>query len=76
MPHLRLSFDLRRPEFVTATAAELAAAMLEICEWADGLGFDLMPSPLIASAAVASRTSRMRFATNRARSAIRPTPAR
>jgi alkanesulfonate monooxygenase SsuD/methylene tetrahydromethanopterin reductase-like flavin-dependent oxidoreductase (luciferase family) len=74
VPHLRLSFDLRRPDFVTACAADLAAAMLDICQWADGLGFDLayfaehhsaedgyLPSPLIASAAAAGRTSRMRL---------------
>jgi len=74
MPRLRLSFDLRRPEFTKATNAELAAAMLDICEWADGVGFDLvyfgehhcaddgyLPSPLVASAAVAGRTSRIRF---------------
>ena len=74
MPHLRLSFDLRRPEFVTASAAELAATMLDICSWADGLGFDLtyfaehhgaedgyLPSPLIALAAAAGRTSRMKL---------------
>ncbi|MFI5953156.1 LLM class flavin-dependent oxidoreductase [Cryptosporangium sp. NPDC051539] len=74
MPRLRLSFDLRRPDFVTATSAELAATMLDICEWADRLGFDMtyfgehhgaddhyLPSPLLASAAAAGRTSRMRF---------------
>src|SRR5207245_985661 len=66
IPRLRLSFDRRRPAFVTATAAELATAMLDICAWADGLGFDLvyfaehhgaedgyLPSPVIASAAAA-----------------------
>lgn len=74
MPRLRLSFDLRRPEFTRATKVELAAAMLDMCEWADDLGFDLvyfgehhgaedgyLPSPLIASAAVAGRTSRLRM---------------
>ncbi len=74
MPRLRLSFDLRRPHFATASAAELAATMLDICAWADDLGFDLvyfgehhgaedgyLPSPLTASAAVAGRTSRIRF---------------
>ncbi|WP_322753093.1 LLM class flavin-dependent oxidoreductase [Frankia sp. Cas3] len=74
MPRLRLSFDLRRPDFATASPADLAATMLDICEWADRLGFDLvyfgehhgaedgyLPSPLIASAAAAGRTARMRF---------------
>ena len=48
--------------------------MLDICEWADGLGFDLvyfgehhgaedgyLPSPLVAAAAAAGRTSRTRL---------------
>ncbi|SNQ49328.1 Luciferase family protein [Frankia canadensis] len=74
MPRLRLSFDLRRPDFVTASSSELAATMLDICEWADRIGFDLvyfgehhcssdgyLPSPVVASAAVAGRTSRIRF---------------
>jgi len=74
VPHLRLSFDLRRPAFATATSAELAATMLDICGWADRLGFDLvyfgehhgaddgyLPSPLAASAVAAGRTSRIRF---------------
>jgi alkanesulfonate monooxygenase SsuD/methylene tetrahydromethanopterin reductase-like flavin-dependent oxidoreductase (luciferase family) len=74
MPRLRLSFDLRRPTFAAASARDLAAAMLDICGWADRLGFDLayfgehhgaedgyLPSPLIASAAAAGRTSRLRF---------------
>jgi alkanesulfonate monooxygenase SsuD/methylene tetrahydromethanopterin reductase-like flavin-dependent oxidoreductase (luciferase family) len=74
MPRLRLSFDLRRPEFVRASKVEMASAMLDMCAWADDLGFDLvyfgehhssedgyLPSPLIASAAVAGRTSRLRM---------------
>lgn len=74
MPHLRLSFDLRRPEFTKATAAELAAEMLRICEWADDVGFDLvyfgehhaardgyLPSPTVAAAAVASRTAHLKL---------------
>lgn len=74
MPRLRLSFDLRRPAFAKASHADLAGTMLDICEWADRLGFDLvyfgehhaaedgyLPSPLAASAAVAGRTRRIRF---------------
>jgi alkanesulfonate monooxygenase SsuD/methylene tetrahydromethanopterin reductase-like flavin-dependent oxidoreductase (luciferase family) len=74
MPRLRLSFDLRRPDFTKATAAELAAEMLRICEWADGLGFDLvyfgehhaapdgyLPSPTVAAAAVAGRTAHLQL---------------
>ena len=74
MPRIRLSFDLRRPEFVHASKVEMASAMLDMCAWADDLGFDLvyfgehhssedgyLPSPLIASAAVAGRTSRLRM---------------
>ncbi|MEU1994114.1 LLM class flavin-dependent oxidoreductase [Nocardia gamkensis] len=74
MPRLRLSFDLRRPEFTKAKASELAASMLDICGWADTAGFDLvyfgehhtspdgyLPSPLVAAAAVAGRTSRMKL---------------
>lgn len=74
MPRLRLSFDLRRPDFVKATSAELAATMLDIVEWADRVGFDMayfgehhasedhyLPSPVVASSAAAGRTSRIRF---------------
>jgi alkanesulfonate monooxygenase SsuD/methylene tetrahydromethanopterin reductase-like flavin-dependent oxidoreductase (luciferase family) len=74
MLRLRLSFDMRRPEFTTASASELFTTMLDICGWADRLGFDLvyfgehhgaddgfLPSPLAACAAAAGRTSRMRF---------------
>jgi alkanesulfonate monooxygenase SsuD/methylene tetrahydromethanopterin reductase-like flavin-dependent oxidoreductase (luciferase family) len=74
MPRLRLSFDLRRPEFVKASKADMASAMLDMCAWADGNGFDLvyfgehhgasdgyLPSPIVASAAVAGRTSKLRM---------------
>ncbi|MCX0272788.1 LLM class flavin-dependent oxidoreductase [Nocardia zapadnayensis] len=74
MPHLRLSFDLRRPSFASATSAQLAETVLDICSWADRLGFDLtyfgehhgaadgyLPSPLVASGVAAGRTSRMKF---------------
>lgn len=59
---------------IGAPHADLHAAMLDQCEWADNLGFDYvwlsehhgsedgyMPSPLIAAAAIAARTSRIRI---------------
>ncbi|WP_375486560.1 LLM class flavin-dependent oxidoreductase [uncultured Mycobacterium sp.] len=65
---------MRRPLFATTASAELATSMLDICQWADRLGFDLvyfgehhaaddgyLLSPLVASAAAAGRTSRMRL---------------
>jgi hypothetical protein len=57
-----------------APQVELHQAMLEQCEWADRLGFDYvhlsehhgaedgyMPSPLVAAAAIAARTSKLRL---------------
>src|SRR5690242_6051400 len=74
VPRLRLSFDISRPTFATASSADLAPAMLDICEWADHLGFELdyfcehhgaqdgyLPSSLAASAAAAGRTRNLRF---------------
>ena len=62
---LQLAFELRSPG-CGAPHRELYAAMLDICAWADELGFDVVnfgehhgadsgynPSPLIACAAVA-----------------------
>jgi alkanesulfonate monooxygenase SsuD/methylene tetrahydromethanopterin reductase-like flavin-dependent oxidoreductase (luciferase family) len=66
-----LRYDLRAPAF-GASAAELYAAALEQCAWADALGFDAvhvgehhgsedgyLPSSLVFCAAVAARTKRI-----------------
>jgi alkanesulfonate monooxygenase SsuD/methylene tetrahydromethanopterin reductase-like flavin-dependent oxidoreductase (luciferase family) len=73
---LQLAFELRSPA-CGAPHRELYAAMLDICEWADGIGFDLVnfgehhgadsgynPSPLITCAAVAGRTRRIHMRPN------------
>jgi len=70
--NLTIRFDLRRPPFSKATMAELYAACLDQCEWADRHGFDTvvlsehhgvedgyLPSPLVMAAAIGARTSRM-----------------
>lgn len=73
---LQLAFELRSPA-CGAPHRELYAAMLDICAWADEAGFDVVnfgehhgadsgynPSPLIACAAVAGRTRRIRMRPN------------
>jgi alkanesulfonate monooxygenase SsuD/methylene tetrahydromethanopterin reductase-like flavin-dependent oxidoreductase (luciferase family) len=78
---LSLKFDLRAPEWGTP-AADLYQAAIEMCEWADHAGFDVVrflehhgsadgycPSPLAMAAAVAARTDRVRI---RARALILP----
>jgi len=73
---LQLAFELRSPD-CGAPHRELYAAMLDICAWADDVGFDVVnfgehhgadsgynPSPLIACAAVAGRTRRIRMRPN------------
>src|SRR6187397_1749408 len=70
---LSLKFDLRAPQWGTP-AAELYAAAIDMCEWADDAGFDVVrflehhgsddgycPSPLVMAAAAAARTSRIRI---------------
>ena len=69
-----LRYDLRCPVFGSATSAELAAAAIDQCEWADRLGFvnvtlsehhgsedGYLPSPLVMAAAIASRTKNLRI---------------
>jgi alkanesulfonate monooxygenase SsuD/methylene tetrahydromethanopterin reductase-like flavin-dependent oxidoreductase (luciferase family) len=78
---LSLKFDLRAPSWGTP-AADLYAAALDMCEWADDTGFDVVrflehhgsddgycPSPLTMAAAAAARTRRIRI---RARAFILP----
>ena len=74
MAMFNLRYDLRRPEFARVTSAELAAAALEQCEFADRHGFlsvtlsehhgspdGYLPSPLVFAAAVAARTRQVRI---------------
>lgn len=74
MPLFGLRYDLRRAPFAKATDAELAAAAIAQCEWADARGFvsvtlsehhgtpdGYLPSPIVLAAALAARTRRMRL---------------
>jgi alkanesulfonate monooxygenase SsuD/methylene tetrahydromethanopterin reductase-like flavin-dependent oxidoreductase (luciferase family) len=67
-----IRFDMRAPSWGPASAAELHAATLDMAEWADRVGFDsavvsehhgaadgFLPSPIVAAAAIAGRTSRI-----------------
>jgi alkanesulfonate monooxygenase SsuD/methylene tetrahydromethanopterin reductase-like flavin-dependent oxidoreductase (luciferase family) len=69
-----LRYDLRRAPCARATHAELAAAALAQCEWADTRGFltvtlsehhgspdGYLPSPMVMAAAVAARTRQLRI---------------
>ena len=72
MMPVSISFDMRVPDLGTS-APDLYAAALEMCEYADGNGFDFawtmehhgardgyLPAPLTLAAAIAARTRRMR----------------
>ncbi len=74
MPTLALRYDLRCPPFSRVSHADLYAAALEQCAWADRLGFaavmlsehhgspdGYLPSPLVFGAAVAARTRNLRI---------------
>jgi len=67
-----IRFDLRAPGLEPAEAQRLYSASLEMAEWADSRGFDMvvlsehhaspdgyLPSPLVMAGAVAARTSRV-----------------
>ena len=70
-----LRFDLRNPEFAGTDMADRYAAALDMAEWADDLGCvsiaisehhaspdGYLPSPLLMTAAMAARTTNVRFA--------------
>jgi alkanesulfonate monooxygenase SsuD/methylene tetrahydromethanopterin reductase-like flavin-dependent oxidoreductase (luciferase family) len=74
MVMIGIRFDLRVPAFSSATHAELYAACLDQCAWADERGLDTvvlsehhgvddgyLPAPLTLAAAVAGRTQRIRI---------------
>lgn len=70
---ISMRFDLRHPP-QGADKASLYAAMLDICEWGDGLGFEevfigehhaaedgYIPSPVVGAAGIAARTKRIKI---------------
>ena len=74
MTMLGLRYDLRAPAFAGVTHAEMYAACLEQCAWADARGFDVvalsehhgvddgyMSAPVTLAAAIAGRTARMQI---------------
>jgi alkanesulfonate monooxygenase SsuD/methylene tetrahydromethanopterin reductase-like flavin-dependent oxidoreductase (luciferase family) len=69
-----IRYDLRVPPFAATSHAELYAACLDQCAWADGLGIDVvvlsehhgaadgyLPAPLTLAAAIGGRTQRIRI---------------
>lgn len=69
-----MRFDLRVPDFAPGTRAERYAAVVDMAEWADELGFYMavlsehhgspdgyLPSPLPVAAAMAARTKNLRI---------------
>jgi alkanesulfonate monooxygenase SsuD/methylene tetrahydromethanopterin reductase-like flavin-dependent oxidoreductase (luciferase family) len=69
-----LRFDLRAPSFARTTHERQYAACLDMCQWADELGFDAiaisehhgvedgyMSAPVTLAAAIAARTKRVRI---------------
>jgi len=72
MTMVGIRFDLRVPPFATTTHAELYAACLDQCAWADAHAFDFavlsehhgvddgyLPAPVTLAAAIAGRTRRL-----------------
>ena len=73
MTMIGLRYDLRAPSFGAVTHAELYAACLEQCAWADRHGLDFvvlsehhgvedgyLPAPLVLAAAIAAVGARFR----------------
>lgn len=74
MADIMLRFDMRLPEFSTASQADLYQTAIEMCAWGDQQGIGSVhlsehhgsddgycPSPLVLASAVATRTSSMRI---------------
>lgn len=74
MACLELSFDLRRPNWVSTPLTEYYAACLDICAWADSVGFqatslgehhttddDYLSSPVVMATAIAARTKKLQL---------------
>ena len=74
MAMIGIRFDLRVPPFAQTTHAELYAACLDQCAWADEHGLDIvalsehhgvadgyLPAPLTLAAAIAGRTKQIRI---------------
>lgn len=74
MAEAMLRFDMRQPEFATASQADLYQAAIELCAWGDQHGIGSVhlsehhgaddgycPSPLVLASAVAARTTNMRI---------------
>jgi len=73
--HISMRFDFRNPAFATTDMADRYAAALEMAEWADAIGGanigvsehhgaedGYLPSPVVMLAAMAARTTNVRFA--------------
>ncbi len=69
MPQFMLRYDLRQPDFCTASSAQLYRAAIEQCAWGEKNGFvaahfsehhgasdNYCPAPLLLASAVAART--------------------
>ena len=74
MADVMLRFDMRLPEFATASQADLYEAAIEMCAWGDQQGIGSVhlsehhgsddgycPSPLLLASAIATRTRAMRI---------------
>src|SRR5262249_4654973 len=74
MTMLGLRYDLRAPAFAGVTPAELYAACLDQCAWAESQGFDVvalsehhgvddgyLSAPVTLAAAIAGRTKRLQI---------------
>ncbi|MBW2271456.1 MAG: LLM class flavin-dependent oxidoreductase [Deltaproteobacteria bacterium] len=74
MLNFNLRYDLRRPDFCTATSAELYETAIAQCAWAENNGFSAVhlsehhgspdgycPAPLVLASAIAARTEKLRL---------------